>query len=313
MTSIVKTLHPRGLLDIPKFVPPNMAYETVGGSTALGIAGDDGDWDLYGFCIPPKEMVFPHLAGEIPGFGTQIKRFQSYDQKHVWDPNALGGKGREYDFAIYNIVRFFQLTMDGNPNMITTLYTPEQCVLFASEAGRMVRDNRDLFLSKLCWQKFRGFSIGQISRMTGTDDGDKDSPAEAKQRRSSKRQKLIDEFGYDCKFGYNVIRALNEVEQILAEGTLDLQRHNEQLKSIRRGEWPIQEIVDTHKRRLVELEALAATSALPAKPDEVKLKQLLLDCLESHYGSLKGVHVKPDHHDRAFAEIIEIAEMARRR
>lgn len=39
------------------------------GSIAYGVFADQSDRDIYGFCILPKEDVFPHLAGEIPGFG----------------------------------------------------------------------------------------------------------------------------------------------------------------------------------------------------------------------------------------------------
>ena len=58
------------------------------------------------------------------------------------------------------------------------------------------------------------------------------------------RQKIIEEFGYDVKFAYHVVRLLNEVEQILVEEDLDLARNKEQLKAIRRGEWSQQAVED---------------------------------------------------------------------
>jgi hypothetical protein len=69
-------------------------YETVMGSQAYGVAVDNSDFDTCGFCIPAKEMLFPHLRGDIPDFGRQIQRFGVYQQHHVFDPDALGGKGR---------------------------------------------------------------------------------------------------------------------------------------------------------------------------------------------------------------------------
>lgn len=56
----------------------------------------------------------------------------------------------------------------------------------------------------------------------------------------SKRINLIDKFGYDTKFAYNLVRLLNECEQILVEGDLDLERSKEMLKSIRKGEWSLE-------------------------------------------------------------------------
>ena len=42
------------------------------------------------------------------------------------------------------------------------------------------------------------------------------------------------------------------------------------------------------------LERLYAESPLPPVPDEVRIKALLLRCLEEHYGSLEGCVVEPD-------------------
>ena len=48
--------------------------------------------------------------------------------------------------------------------------------------------------------------------------------------------------GYSTKFMYHVVRLLSECEQILVEGDINLQKNNEQLKSIRRGEWTLEQV-----------------------------------------------------------------------
>src|SRR5262245_33141698 len=58
-------------------------YETIMGSVAYGVSDDTSDFDTLGFCIPPKDTLFSHLAGEIEGFGRQKKRFMSYQQHDV--------------------------------------------------------------------------------------------------------------------------------------------------------------------------------------------------------------------------------------
>jgi len=82
---------------------------------------------------------------------------------------------------------------------------------------------------------------------------------------------------------------LNEIEQILIEHDLDLERNREQLKAIRRGEWTEQQIYDYFDQKEIELESVYAKSTLPYGPDEGKIKSLLLECLEIHYGSLSSV------------------------
>lgn len=90
----------------------------------------------------------------------------------------------------------------------------------------------------------------------------------------------------ESKFSYHVVRLISEVEQILAEGDLDLQRNNEQLKAIRRGEWTEQQIRDFFTQKEKSLETLYIESKLPYSPDVDKIKTLLLNCLEQHYGTL---------------------------
>lgn len=296
--SIIQQLAERGIARPPKFLPANVHYETIMGSVAYGVSADTSDMDVYGFCIPPKDEIFPHLRGEIVGFGTQKQRFNQYQEHHLKDPDALGGKGREYDVSIYNIVDYFQLVMKNNPNMIDSLFTHETCVLSITRIGQMVRDNRRMFLHKGCWHTFKGYAYQQVKKMAGHE-------------RTGKRVAIVEQFGYDVKFAYHVVRLLNEVEQILTEGDLDLMRNREQLKSIRRGEWTEQQIRDYFAKKEAELETLYQESKLPWGPDEPAIRQLLLNCLEEHYGSLEKCIVHPDAAVTALREVAAVLEKYR--
>ena len=121
--------------------------------------------------------------------------------------------------------------MDNNPNMIDSLFTPRTCVLSCSKIGEMVRENRKLFLHKGSWHKFKGYAYSQMNKMR-VKDPDQDS----------RRYEMVQKYGYDVKFAYHIVRLLDEVEQIMTEGDIDLMRNREQLKSIRRGEWEIEDI-----------------------------------------------------------------------
>ena len=297
--SVIQRLTQSGRIRPPKFLPGSVCYETIMGSVAYGVESDTSDMDVYGFAIPPRDMVFPHLAGEIPGFGSQIKRFEQYQEHHIQDPDALGGHGREYDLQIFSIVKYFQLAMENNPNIIDSLFTPHRCVLHSTKIGNLVRENRRLFLHKGAWHKFKGYAYSQVHKM------DIKTPAEG-----SKRQEIVEQFGFDVKFAYHVVRLLDEVEQILVEGDIDLERNREQLKSIRRGEWTQEQIREHFARKERELETAYLESKLPHGPDEARIKQLLLDCLEEHFGSLSGVVVVPDQQTAILRQIKDLCEKA---
>lgn len=256
-------------------------YETLMGSIAYGVSSDQSDHDIYGFCIPPKEEVFPHLNGEIPGFGEPKKRFEQFQQSHIDDPSAQGGKGIEYDLTIYSIVKYMSLCMECNPNMIDSLFTPQECVLHITQVGTMVREARHLFLHKGAWPKFKGYAYAQLHKMRSK------TPI-------GKRIELRDEFGYDVKFAYHTVRLLGECEQILMDGTIDLRRDREHLKAIRRGELSENDIFQWASEKEKFLEGLYHSSKLPNHPDVATIRQLLLDCLEHHYGSLGACVVQVD-------------------
>jgi hypothetical protein len=92
--------------------------------------------------------------------------------------------------------------------------------------------------------------------------------------------------GMDVKHLYHVVRLLYEAEMILSEGDLDLERHREHLKAIRRGDITEVDIRAWAGEKEKSLDKVYDSSKLPWGPDEDAIKGLLLECLEHHYGSL---------------------------
>lgn len=161
LASIVEKLIDKKLLPAPSFVRGSVMYECTMGSVAYGCAGDASDCDLfYGFCIPPKEYVFPHTAGEIPGFSTQKHRFDQVNtEKTITDGE------KNYDVQMYSIIKYFKLVMQGNPNMVDSLFVPERCITQLSAVGKLVRDNRELFLHKGIYHKMCGYAHSQLHKI----------------------------------------------------------------------------------------------------------------------------------------------------
>lgn len=299
MASTVERLTQRKLISPPKWLPGCVAYETIMGSMAYGVSSDSSDMDVYGFCVPPKDDVFPHLRGEIPGFGRQLQRFEQFQQHHIEDKDALAGKGREYDLTIFSLVKFFQLAMENNPNIVDSLFTPRECVLHCNAIGERVRERRRIFLHKGAWHKFKGYAYAQVHKM------ETKTPQEG-----SKRAQNVGEFGFDVKFAYHVIRLLDEIEQILTLGDLDLQRDRERMKAIRRGEWTLEQVKEFFVTKEKELESAYTASKLPHGPDEAAIKTLLLECLEAHYGSLESAISLPGQERALLAQIKALCEKA---
>jgi predicted nucleotidyltransferase len=291
MSSRVQRAYELKLITPPSFLPTNMVYEVLMGSSAYGCSDDNSDMDIWGCCIPPKNMVFPHLTGEVFGFGKEKKRFEQWQEHHIEDKD----KNCQYDFSISSIVKFFSLAMDSNPDKIDALFVPQRCILHTTSIGNMIRENRKLFLSKGCFFKLKGYSYSQLHKMRIKNP-----------EMGSKRRENIERVGFDSKFGYHVVRLILECEQILTEYDLDLERNREQLKAIRRGDWKEEDIYKFFSEKEQQLEKLYSESHIPNKPDESKIRNLLMDCLETHYGSLENCVVRQDNATRALNEISEI-------
>lgn len=228
------------------------------GSRAYGVANKDSDWDLYGVCVPPFANVI--------GFGGTFEQYQP--QNHI----VLDGK--EYDITIYSIVKFFTLAAQNNPNIIDFLFVPRNCVLHSTNAWDEIRDNRRMFLHKGCWHRFKNYASSQLSKIN------------SKQYVHSKRIELVKKYGYDVKFAYHLVRLLLEVEQILQEQDLDLQRNSDVLKAIRRGEWTLEKVNEWFQEKEKYLEKVYETSLLPVKPDMKALERLLMSVLRNHYDQI---------------------------
>ncbi|MCK5016549.1 MAG: hypothetical protein KAS32_05685, partial [Candidatus Peribacteraceae bacterium] len=116
----------------------------------------------------------------------------------------------------------------------------------------------------------------------------------------SKRLPDIMKYGYDVKFAYNVVRLLEECHMILEEGDLDLTRSREMLKSIRKGEWPIEKVQKFFDDKYPILERAYEKSSLPHAPREDDIRELLYECINMHYSDIE----RPKNLDNSISKMV---------
>ena len=118
----------------------NIAYLTVAGSIAYGTDNENSDTDIRGFAV---ESIDSLLTG---------KAFEQVDDTST-------------DTVIYGLRKYFKLCAECNPNVLELLGTKPEHVLHMNAAGKKVRDNAEIFLSKLAYQKFVGYATAQLRRL----------------------------------------------------------------------------------------------------------------------------------------------------
>jgi len=181
------------------------------------------------------------------------------------------------------------------------LFVPRRCVLHTTQIGELLRENRNLFLHKGAWHKFKGYSFNQISKMRNKNP-----------EPGSKRALLVEKYGFDTKFGAHAVRLLSEIEQIMTEGTLVLDQdgRRQQLKAIRNGEWTYDEVIKYVSDKEKQLEEVYLKCELPYGPANnlPKIKELLMACLEMWYEDTTKLitNESKSEAERKLAAIIEI-------
>jgi hypothetical protein len=176
--------------------------------------------------------------------------------------------------------------------MLDSLFTPRRCIRHSTQVSEMVLQKREIFLHKGSFHKLRGYAYAQLSKI--------DSGAN---RSNPKRQQDIDTYGYSTKFAYHLIRLILQAEQILIEHTLDIEKNREILKDIRAGNWDMDRIRQFFMDKEKTLNEVYLTSTLRNKPDEQEIKQLLVDCLEHHYGSISNAVVMDVNYEKLGRDI----------
>lgn len=289
MASVLQKLYNQKLLNCYSWIPENSIREVMMGSEAYGVSSNNSDIDVYAVIMPPRDNVFPHLAGYIHLFDKTPQVFETLNIHHI----KCGDK--EYDINGFSICKYFNLLMGCNPNIIDSLFVPRRCVFHSTQLGELIRENRKLFLSKKAYHTFKGYAYAQLS--------------DAKNKKYiGKRKEAVEAIGYCTKSLYHLYRLAVECEMILSEYDLELDRkcHRESMKAIREGSWGLVEVENWFSSHEKVLDKLYETSTIPHKPDVDRIRGFLLECLESHYGNLSGIVENPDKEKQILLQIKEL-------
>jgi hypothetical protein len=125
------------------------------------------DIDLMGiFLFPPKNYI------GLPQGKETVERF-------------IG----KYDMVFYEFRKFIRLLLKSNPNVLGMLWLQDNHYLLGTNTGQLLRDNREIFSSKLAYKSFTGYAYSQLKRMTHNS---------TQGYMGEKRKTLVEKYGYDC-------------------------------------------------------------------------------------------------------------------
>ena len=112
----------------------NIVLLVVAGSHAYGLNTEESDLDIRGISMGTPDSILG------------MESFDVFENKNT-------------DTVIYSMKRFMELAMKGAPNVLEILFSRPENILYCNEKiGKMLLDNRDMFLSKRVYYSFRGYA-----------------------------------------------------------------------------------------------------------------------------------------------------------
>jgi predicted nucleotidyltransferase len=211
------------------------------------------DKDVIGICIPPMDYYYG------------LNQFGSKGTKEI--------KKNEWDIVLFEMTKAIRLLEKGNPNILAILWLHNTHYLTITSTGKILLDNRNLFVGKHAYHSFIGYAYGQLHRMTH-------SACEGYM--GKKRKELVKKFGYDTKNASHLVRLLRMGIEWLNDGELQVIRQDaQQLLEIKRGEWTLEQVKSEAGRLFISAETAYTLSKLPVKPDRKKLNNLCIELAHS--------------------------------
>jgi hypothetical protein len=231
----------------------NLALLGQVGSGLHGVTTGDDDRDEMGICVEPPEYVIGNAQFEQYIFRTQPEGVRS-------------GKG-DLDLTIYSLRKWARLAAQGNPTVLLLLYIPYDEIVKANYIGWNLQSNSDLFLSRQVADRFAGYLVSQRDQLLGR-----------KSKKHTNRPELVDEYGFDTKFAYHMVRLGCQGVELLTTGKVTLPMpvdHRNWLIELRNGKHTLQEALDAAEVLLEKLNYLKLHADLPERPDYAAINRWL--------------------------------------
>ena len=221
--------------------------------------------------VPPSDPMSTDDVDTIRVFAYPLQYYLTLEGFHRAKETSEN-KFEEIDEVAYEVRKMFHLLSGANPNVINTLYLRRKDYTKMSEAWEYILKNKSMFSSKLVYYTYGGYAHSKIQSMTkGVKMG----------YMGEKRFALVKQFGYDTKDACHLIRLLRVGIEFLRDGEPQIYRtkDREELLSIKRGEWTLEEVQEESAKLVKELDSAYQKSDFPEKPNMADINKLLYEVM----------------------------------
>lgn len=234
----------------PVWLEDSIILLTRTGSHSYGTNTETSDLDYKGIVQPPIEFLLG--ISEFNQFSTN-----SNERKNAND----------LDFTLMNLNKFIKEAMTSAPNNIEMLFTRKEDILEINEVGKVLLENRNLFLTKQIRNKMGGYAKAQINKL------------QTKKMNKSGRIELWEQFGYDTKFAAHGVRLLSTAIEALETGEFSTYRplkERELILDVRNGKYKLEEVLELIQTLEADMNKAFINSELPEKPNKKRINELAI-------------------------------------
>lgn len=222
------------------------------------------DKDLMYVVIPPLSCYIG-----LDDYGSRGTREIVFDVSE-------GSHPVRYDVVAYELRKFIRLLIQGNPNVLSLLWLPEKHYVVMTDVGKMLVENRKLFVGRHVYRSFTGYAMSQFTRMTRF---------KFEGYMGEKRKALVEKYGWDCKNGAHLIRLMRMAIEFLTDGEMYVERPDAaDLLAIKKGERTLEWVKEEANRLKILADEAYVRSSLPIGPDKEKINDLLMRMIRGQFG-----------------------------
>lgn len=124
------------------YIKENTMFLAVHGSHAYSLNTESSDIDLRGVCFGPLQ---------------QYLGINSNFEQHI--------SNTPFDITVFELKKFLGLCANANPNALEILFVPERCIIHENSMGKLLRENKEIFLSKKLRHTLSGYAVAQLKRI----------------------------------------------------------------------------------------------------------------------------------------------------
>jgi len=199
-----------------------------------------------------------------------IQHYLGFRRKQQETVDRFEGK---WDIVSHEARKYINLLYKNNPNVMDLLWLPDEMILCETIEGRVLRNNRDKFLSKQAYHAFKGYAYSQYENLEKDTFGGYMGAA---------RKELVRQVGFDSKSASHLIRLLGQGVEWLTDGRVTLPRPNAGLLlDIKEGRWELERVKAYANDLFDDLDEARKLSDLPDRPNRDEVERLLVDVIAS--------------------------------